>query len=59
MKEFSALISLDMDNFKAVNDALGHLAGDELLRQAGRRFKQVIKHQDCVCHIGGDEFLFL
>jgi len=59
IKEFSAILSLDMDNFKAVNDALGHLAGDELLRQAGERFKQVINTQDCVCHIGGDEFLFL
>ncbi|MFA9377616.1 MAG: putative bifunctional diguanylate cyclase/phosphodiesterase [Lachnotalea sp.] len=56
--DFAALISLDMDNFKAVNDTLGHLAGDELLRQAGIRLKQVIKLQDCVCHIGGDEFLF-
>lgn len=58
IKEFSALISLDMDNFKAVNDTLGHLSGDELLRQAGRKFKKVIEPQDCVCHIGGDEFLF-
>lgn len=58
IKEFSALISLDMDNFKGVNDNLGHLSGDELLRQAGRRFKKIIKIQDCVCHIGGDEFLF-
>lgn len=58
IKDFSALISLDMDNFKAVNDTLGHLAGDEFLRQAGIRFKKVIKLQDCVCHIGGDEFLF-
>lgn len=58
IKEFSAMISLDMDNFKAVNDTLGHLSGDELLRQAGRRFKKIIKPEDCVCHIGGDEFLF-
>jgi len=58
IKEFSALISLDMDNFKAVNDTLGHLSGDELLKQAGRRFKKFIQLQDCVCHIGGDEFLF-
>lgn len=56
--EFAALISLDMDDFKAVNDTLGHLAGDELLKQAGERFEKVIHEQDCVCHIGGDEFLF-
>ena len=58
IKEFSVLISLDMDNFKAVNDTLGHLSGDELLKQAGIRFKRIIQLQDCVCHIGGDEFLF-
>lgn len=55
---FAALISLDMDDFKAVNDTLGHLAGDELLKQAGERFEQVLGEGDCVCHIGGDEFLF-
>lgn len=57
-KEFSALMSLDMDNFKAVNDSLGHLMGDKMLKHAGRRFKNVLNIEDCVCHIGGDEFLF-
>jgi diguanylate cyclase (GGDEF) domain len=56
--EFAALISLDMDDFKAVNDTLGHLAGDELLRLAGERFQNILHARDCVCHIGGDEFLF-
>lgn len=56
---YSILISLDMDNFKAVNDTLGHLAGDEFLKQAGKRFKKVMHIQDYICHIGGDEFLFL
>lgn len=56
--QFVAMISLDMDNFKAVNDTLGHLSGDELLKQAGKRFEQAIHSKDCVCHIGGDEFLF-
>lgn len=56
--EFAALISLDMDDFKAVNDTLGHLAGDELLKLAGERFEQMLHEKDCVCHIGGDEFLF-
>jgi diguanylate cyclase (GGDEF)-like protein len=55
---FSALMSLDMDNFKAVNDSLGHLAGDQLLKHAGRRFRKALSLEDCVCHIGGDEFLF-
>jgi polar amino acid transport system substrate-binding protein len=57
-RSFSALISLDIDDFKAVNDALGHLAGDELLKQAGERFEKLMKKHDCVCHIGGDEFMF-
>ncbi|HEX9025401.1 MAG TPA: EAL domain-containing protein [Clostridium sp.] len=57
--KYAILISLDMDNFKAVNDTLGHSVGDKLLKQAGKRFKSVIKALDCVCHIGGDEFLFL
>ncbi len=56
--EFAALISLDMDDFKAVNDTLGHLAGDELLRLTGERFQNILHTRDCVCHIGGDEFLF-
>lgn len=56
---YSLLISLDMDNFKAVNDNLGHLSGDEFLKQAGKRFNKAIHIQDYVCHIGGDEFLFL
>jgi polar amino acid transport system substrate-binding protein len=55
---FSALMSLDMDNFKAVNDSLGHLAGDQLLKHAGRRFRKTLDLEDCVCHTGGDEFLF-
>lgn len=55
---FSALMSLDMDHFKAVNDRLGHLAGDQLLQYAGRRFRKTLSSEDCVCHVGGDEFLF-
>jgi diguanylate cyclase (GGDEF)-like protein len=57
--KYAILISLDMDNFKAVNDTLGHGSGDEFLKQAGKRFKRVITIRDYVCHIGGDEFLFL
>ena len=48
-----------MDNFKAVNDTLGHSSGDEFLKQAGKRFRRVINIRDYVYHIGGDEFLFL
>ena len=57
--KYAILISLDMDNFKAVNDTLGHSAGDKFLKQAGKRFRRVINIRDYVYHIGGDEFLFL
>lgn len=57
--KYAILISLDMDNFKAVNDTLGHGPGDEFLKQAGKRFRRVITSHDYVCHVGGDEFLFL
>lgn len=57
--KYAILISLDMDNFKAVNDTLGHGPGDEYLKQVGKRFRRVITSHDHVCHVGGDEFLFL
>lgn len=57
--KYAILISLDMDNFKAVNDTLGHGPGDEYLKQVGKRFRRVITSHDYVCHVGGDEFLFL
>ncbi|OOM79037.1 cyclic di-GMP phosphodiesterase Gmr [Clostridium puniceum] len=56
---FALLISLDIDNFKAVNDTLGHDSGDKLLNDIGKRFRRVIHMQDNVYHMGGDEFLFL
>ena len=56
---FALLISLDIDNFKAVNDTLGHDSGDKLLNDIGKRFRRVIYMQDNVYHMGGDEFLFL
>ncbi|WP_297422806.1 EAL domain-containing protein [Clostridium sp.] len=56
---YAVLISLDVDNFKAVNDTLGHSAGDKFLKQVGKRFTKIIAAEDYVCHVGGDEFLFL
>lgn len=51
-----AIILMDLDNFKWVNDTLGHPAGDELLRQIGSRLSQNTLPQDIVARLGGDEF---
>src|SRR5262249_5324763 len=50
-----ALLVLDLDDFKAINDRLGHLAGDEALAEAGARLREVVRSADIACRIGGDE----
>jgi diguanylate cyclase (GGDEF)-like protein len=54
-----ALVYCDLDRFKEVNDALGHVAGDEVLRIIARRLGEVIHESACLARIGGDEFLLL
>lgn len=54
-----AVLVLDIDGFKQVNDSLGHAMGDLLLQQATARFMQIIEVQDSVCRLGGDEFAFV
>jgi len=51
-----ALLVLDIDDFKEINDRVGHLAGDALLAEVGERVSSVVRGADVACRIGGDEF---
>jgi diguanylate cyclase (GGDEF)-like protein len=51
-----ALIVLDLDDFKEVNDRIGHLAGDAVLAELAERIRDVVRHADIACRVGGDEF---
>jgi diguanylate cyclase (GGDEF)-like protein/PAS domain S-box-containing protein len=54
-----AVMLLDLDHFKDVNDTLGHVVGDKLLQVVGKRLKSIIRKSDTVARMGGDEFMLV
>lgn len=55
----TALVFIDMDNFKQVNDTLGHMAGDQAIRDTAKRLRLIFSNYDLLCRFGGDEFCIL
>ncbi len=58
-KRFGALFFIDLDNFKRINDSLGHHVGDQLLQKVSTRISKYIREEDSIGRLGGDEFILL
>ncbi len=56
---FNALLFFDLDNFKFINDSLGHQTGDLLLKKIGERLQKVMREEDSIARLGGDEFILI
>jgi diguanylate cyclase (GGDEF)-like protein len=54
-----AVLFIDLDGFKPINDSFGHVAGDSVLREIGRRLKALARPEDTIARVGGDEFLLM
>ena len=57
--QFGALLFIDLDNFKTINDSCGHRTGDLLLKETARRLTSLLRKEDLACRLGGDEFVIL
>ncbi len=57
--EFNALLFMDLDHFKNINDSMGHVVGDRVLKLVAERLRESIRLNDTVARLGGDEFIFL
>ena len=58
-KTLTAVIFIDLDDFKKINDSMSHEVGDRLLIQTAKRLRQTVRNEDIVCRLGGDEFIVL
>lgn len=57
--QYGAILCLDLDSFKAINDEFGHFAGDAVLVETAKRLINIVRKESVVCRIGGDEFVIL
>ena len=57
LKNLYSMIIIDIDNFKTVNDTLGHIKGDEVLKEIALNLKNIFQNNKCVSRLGGDEFM--